>query len=124
MPKLVYIAHPIAGNVEENVRDILKICKEIHTPDIIPIAPYLIAIQYLKDRLTEERELGIVANIEFFRRKLMDEIWLCGPRISAGMREEIKLGLAHKIPIKCHNTELQTDLDELEEQYNQNRIPK
>mgnify|MGYP001571157283 FL=1 len=113
MPKLVYIAHPVAGNVDENIRDVLRICKEVHTKETIPMAPYLVAVQYLNDHLNEERELGIVANIEHFKRKVMDETWVCGPRISEGMKEEIRLSTEYGIPIKCYNPKLKSELDKL-----------
>lgn len=121
MVKLVYIAHQISGNVDKNVREILKICKEVHTQDIIPITPYLVTVQYLEDHLEDERKLGISANKEHFERKVMDEIWLCGPTISTGMKEEIKLSLEYGIPIKCHNPNLQPVLDELIKHFREGR---
>ncbi len=118
MPKLVYIAHQIAGNVDENVKEVLRICRDVHTPEIVPLAPYLVAVQYLDDALERERKLGIAANLEHFRRKLMDETWLCGPRISNGMKSEIQLSLQYGIPVKCHNPALRLELEEIIEQYN------
>ena len=87
MPKLVYIAHPVAGDVKANVEDILRICKEMHTQEIVPFAPYLVALHYLDDHVEEERALGIAANRECFHRRVMDEVWLTGSRISRGMQE-------------------------------------
>ena len=115
MSKLVYVAHQVSGNIEENVKSILRICHNIHKQDtdVIPFAPYLVALQYLNDNITEERNLGIQANIEHFQRKKMDEIWLCGPKISSGMEQEIDLSLENKIPIKCYNPNLKSKLDEL-----------
>ena len=111
--KLVYIAHQVSGNIENNVKQIFQICHDIHKEDnnIIPFAPYLVALQYLDDRVIEERELGIQANEEHFKRKTMDEVWLCGPEISKGMQHEIKFALEYNIPIKCHNPKLKDDLD-------------
>ncbi len=122
MAKLIYVAHQIAGNVDENVRDVLRICREIHTQDIIPLAPYLVAVQYLDDHLEEERELGIAANEEHFRRRVMDETWICGPKISNGMKGEIRLSLEYGIPIKCYNPELQPEFEQLVEQYKKGRL--
>ncbi len=117
MVKLIYIAHQIAGDINGNVKAVSQICKEIHTDNVIPIAPYLVAVQYLNDHVEEERALGISTNKEHFRRKVMDEVWLCGPRISKGMEEEIKLGLKYEIPIKCYNPELQSKLKNIIEKY-------
>ncbi len=115
MAKTVFVSHPIAGQVEENVKDILRICREIHTQDVIPVAPYLVAVQYLNDHVGEERELGIAANVEHFKRKVMDEMWLCGPKISAGMEEEIRLCLKFGIPVRCYNPELRPELERIME---------
>jgi len=113
MSTLVYIAHQVGGDVEGNVRRILDICHDVHKADddIIPFTPYLSALQYLDDAIPEERELGMLANVEHFRRRTMDEMWLCGPRISNGMSEEIKLALQYDIPIKCYNPTLESDLE-------------
>lgn len=97
--KSVYISHPVAGNLAENVRDILKICKEIHTKEIIPVVPYLVALQYLEDSIKEDRDLGMRANYECLRRKFVDEVWLFGDRISSGMEAEIRLSLELGIPV-------------------------
>ena len=108
MPKIVYIAHPVSGDVEENMKKILEICSKIHreNADIIPFAPYLVACQYLRDHVIEERELGIQANIELFKRNVIDEVWLFGPKISAGMKAEIELAKKLNIPIISKNPDL------------------
>jgi hypothetical protein len=106
MPKLIYISHPLSGDIAKNIKDILKICKKIHTAKIIPFAPYLVAANYLKDHVSRERKLGMRANVECFNRRVMDEVWLCGNKISKGMQEEIKLAKKHKIPVKYYNNKL------------------
>jgi hypothetical protein len=110
MPKVVFIAHPIGGNVQANIKKVVKLCKELHTKDIVPIAPYLQTLQYLNDNIPEERELGIDICREYFKRKTMDELWICGSVISKGMKEEIKLAKKYNIPIKFHNKELEKEI--------------
>ncbi|MBR9691912.1 hypothetical protein GOV06_03935 [Candidatus Woesearchaeota archaeon] len=119
MTKLVYVAHPIGGNVKENINSVLRILREIHTSnlDVIPFAPYLAALQYLRDDVAEEKKLGMFVNRLFFEKKVMDEVWLAGPKISEGMKQEIKLSLANKIPVKCHNPDLQPVLKNIIENY-------
>lgn len=117
MAKLIYIAHQVSGDIKANVKSILEICREIHTSEIIPFAPYLVALQYLDDTVSEERELGIKANRECFRRGIIDEVWVCGPKISKGMKKEVKLALENNIPIYCYNPSLQPELDQLIAQY-------
>ncbi len=119
MPKLIYIAHPIGGDVEGNVERVLRICRAIHIQkrDIIPFAPYIASLKYLDDTIPEERELGMLANRELFLRKAMDEMWLYGSKISIGMAREVQLCIEHKIPMRCGNPDLAHTLDILVRQY-------
>ena len=104
MSKTVFIAHPISDDVRSNVKNVLKICAEVHTKDVIPVAPYLISLQYLNDEVIEDRELGMEANHECFRRRYVDELWLFGDFISNGMWKEIQLAKEMDIPVIA-NTE-------------------
>ena len=106
--KLVYIAHPISGDISGNIDKVLKICREIHTNsnNIIPSAPYITVLQYLDDNIQEERRLGFEANKMMFERGGFDEIWLCGEKISSGMKEEVEWCVALNIPIVCYNPAL------------------
>ena len=97
--KTVFIGHPISGDIKGNVEKVLKICSELHTKDIIPVAPYLISLQYLDDKIVEDRELGMEANHECFHRRYVDELWLFGDRISDGMKKEILLAKEMNMPI-------------------------
>ena len=111
--KLIYIAHPVGGNIKENIKKILQICHNIHRENngVIPFAPYIVALYYLNDDIIEERKLGMLANQEHFKRKTMDEIWLYGDNISKGMEGEIKLAIKHEIPIKLHNPKLKNQFE-------------
>jgi len=97
--KTVFIGHPISGDIKSNIKKVLQICAGVHTKDIIPVAPYLISLEYLNDEVVEDRELGMEANHECFRRKYVDELWLFGDRISSGMMREIELAKEMNIPI-------------------------
>ena len=96
--KTVFIAHPISGDISGNVKKVLEICKITHTKEIIPVAPYLVSLQYLNDEVVEDRALGIEANLECFHRRYIDELWIYGNKISKGMIQEIKLAKKLKIP--------------------------
>jgi hypothetical protein len=113
MTKLVYIAHQVGGDVERNKEEILRLCREIHKKGVIPFAPYLVSLLYLDDEKLEERNLGVEADAEHFKRRTMDEVWLCGPKISSGMENEIRLALKYNIPIICYNEELKPDLEKI-----------
>lgn len=89
--KIVFVAHPVGGDVKENIEKILEICKKIHTDEIIPFTPYVSSLLYLKDENEEERNKGIAASFVHFHRKSFDELWLFGDSISKGMEGEVKL---------------------------------
>ena len=112
--KTVFIGHPIGGDVKGNAEKVLKICAEVHTRDIIPVAPYLISLQYLNDEMIEDRELGMEANHECFHRRYVDELWLFGDRISSGMRQEVLLAKEMGIPIIPKTEGTRRDLEQLE----------
>ena len=110
MAKTVFIGHPIGGDIRSNTAKVLKICEEVHTKDIIPVAPYLISLQYLNDEIIEDRELGMEANHECFRRRYVDELWLFGDKISNGMQKEILLAREVDIPIIAKTEGTKRDL--------------
>lgn len=90
--KVAYIAHPIGGDVEGNLAKIRKIVREINLsdPDTVPFVPYYVDCVSMFDAVPEERERGFKNNLHLLRSGLVHEIWLYGPRISAGMEIEIE----------------------------------
>lgn len=91
--KIVYIAHPIGNDVKANLEKIRKIVRHINLtmPEIIPFVPYYADCVSMDDSIKEERERGIRNDMEFFKRKCFDELWLYGDCISNGMKAEIEL---------------------------------
>lgn len=91
--KIVYIAHPIGGDVEGNLKKILAIVRQINLtePDVVPFVPYFVDCHALNDGVPEERDRGIKNDREFFIRRVFDELRLYGDRISPGMSAEIDL---------------------------------
>jgi len=108
--KTVFICHPIGGNITNNVKKILHLCRNLHDNNLIPVAPYLGSLQYLDDTKPESRQLGINANLETLRRGFVDELWLFGDRISPGMKEEVFLCFELGIPVYAHTSETLADL--------------
>ncbi len=134
--RIGYVAHPIHGDVAGNIQSVLGILEEIRLngdgraewENIIPIAPYLVALLYLDDDDPEQRALGIEENNYYFRQGFIDVLILAGPAISTGMRGEIEMVVEynrqardHMMDIMCHNRGLQPELDrileELEKKY-------
>jgi len=99
--KVVFIAHPISGNVEDNIAKILNIIRNINIiiNNVIPYAPYISDCLALNDDNKRERMRGIANSKELFKRGIIDEIWLYGECISNGMKDEIKLANELNIPI-------------------------
>lgn len=112
-PTTVFVGHPLRGDIDGNVEKILAICRELHSRAIVPVAPYLAGLRYLRDHIEEERALGIAANLEAFRRRFVDELWLYGPRISPGMEGEVRAAVRYGIPVKAWTPETAAELPPL-----------
>lgn len=99
--KLVYIVHPIKGDVMDNVERILRIVRDINLncKNVIPFAPYLADVLALNDDNPEERKRGIRNDKYILASGIVDEIWVYGDRVTQGMSDEIKLAFKLDIPI-------------------------
>jgi len=99
--KIVYIAHPISGDIQGNLKKILDIIREINLtkPDIVPFAHYWVDCHALDDTILSERERGIKNDTALFNAGFIDELWLYGDKISKGMRAEIELAKSLNIPV-------------------------
>lgn len=109
--KIVYIAHPISGDIEGNLARIRDIVKKIamNQPDIVPFVPYYVDIVSLDDNDPVQRKRGISNDIELFNRKVMDEVWLFGDKLSKGMKAEVKLALRLGIPVITKSSKITLD---------------
>ena len=91
--RIIYIAHPISGNIDKNLADIIRIVRKINDlfSGVVPCVPYYADILALDDNKIMERMRGIENNIELIQSGVFEELWLTGTHISFGMNEEIKL---------------------------------
>ena len=96
---IAYIAHPIGGDVNANVLDLLRIIRKINLtqPNVIPYCPYLSDVLALRDHIPAERKRGL-ANGRAMVVKA-DQLWLTGNRISQGMEGEVAVAAANNIPV-------------------------
>ena len=96
--KLVYIASPYAGDVEGNVAFAKAACRYAAAKGYTPVAVHLMYPQFLDDRVPKERKAGL----KMGRRVLAacEEIWLCGERMSSGMKAEEAEAKRLGIPIR------------------------
>lgn len=94
----VYIALPYTGVEEWSERTSTAICKhllEVASGQILPLAPCLYFPRFLPN---DDRTL-----IMKYCKALLctcDAIWLYGPTISPGMRQEIEWVAAHSLAIE------------------------
>ncbi len=95
---LVFICSPYRGATERNLRLARYYCRLALSRKATPFAPHLHYTQFLDDSVNKERRLGISCGIEVLRR--CDEIWVCGDKITAGMKAEIDAAKELGIPIR------------------------
>lgn len=98
MRKLVYIASPLSGDVEQNLDFARQACLNAMAQGVTPFAPHLLYTQMLDDNDPSQRELGMQMGNQMLA--LCDELWLCGDRISPGMASEEQLAKSLLIPVK------------------------
>lgn len=85
--KLVYICSPFAGDIENNQQYAKAACRYAVNQVCAPIAVHLLYPQILNDAIPAERESGIQMGLRVLAS--CDEVWVCGERISHGMKCEI-----------------------------------
>lgn len=100
--KVAYIAHPISGDIEGNLKKIEVIGRQINLdePEVVPFAHYFFDCYALDDDIPEERERGIKNDIALMRKGFIDEVRLYGTTISRGMTHEVNLALELGIEVK------------------------
>lgn len=110
--KIAYIAHPIGGDPDGNVKKILAIIKQINLeePDVVPFAPYLGDVLALDDNNPDERERGIKNDKFLLSKGFIDEVRLYGDRISKGMADEIGYAAVFGIPVIPMSQQLYDEL--------------
>lgn len=96
--RLVYIASPYAGDVEGNAAFARAACRYAAAQGCTPVAVHLMYPQFLDDQVQEEREAGLKMGIRVLAA--CNEIWLCGERMSAGMKAEEAEAKRLGIPIR------------------------
>lgn len=99
--RITYIAHPISGDIEGNVKKILDIVREINLnePEVIPFVPYLADVLSLDDSMPDQRKRGINNNSVYLNSGIISELRVYGEKISKGVAEEIALARQFKIPV-------------------------
>lgn len=109
--KIVYIAHPLSGDLK-NVDKVLHICRFISMsePEVVPFAHWVVEALALNDQVAEERAIGIKHDEAIIDRLKFDECRLYGDRISAGMANEVQRFKALGVPVVPMTDETRRDL--------------
>ena len=91
--KIVYIAHPIKGDKQANLKHLGEVVQHINLtmPDILPFVPYYCDACGLDEDDPEQRKRGINNGSYWLRRRIPSELWITGTHISEGMAAEIKI---------------------------------
>lgn len=88
--KIVYIAHPIGGDVEGNLAKIIEIVKGLNRyPNLVPFAHYYVDCTALDDNDPLQRAKGIANDMAIIDRLEFDACLLYGDKVSSGMLNEV-----------------------------------
>lgn len=98
MIKLIYIASPLKGDVDENLFKAAYYCKWAVRQSVVPLAPHLIFTQFLSDDMPDERRLGMQMGLALM--STCQEVWFLGDVMTDGMMEELNHALTLKKKIR------------------------
>ncbi|MBN8668742.1 MAG: hypothetical protein J0M30_14690 [Chitinophagales bacterium] len=123
--RIVYIAHPVGGNVEANLAAVRAIINRINTDpkfeDVVPFVPWYSDVVSCDDSVPELRERGLRNDEAIIKKsrhcRYISEMWLFGPRISEGMKREIHAALEAQIPVSGMTEQLRKELALISEEY-------
>lgn len=99
--RIAYVAHPIAGDVFVNLQHLGMVLRSINLlhPTVVPFCPYFADCVVLNDDALIERKRGMQNGQFILRSGIVDELWLTGDRVSAGMAQEADLAKKLGIPV-------------------------
>lgn len=93
--KQVYLASPLRGDYENNIRNAVKYSRLASECGVLPLAPHIIFSQWCNDAIPEQREQGLKLGLALLEK--CDELWVMGTEISPGMQGEIRFAEEHGI---------------------------
>jgi hypothetical protein len=120
--RIVYISHPISGNVKENIQSLLKIQRKINLDpkyvEIVAFSPYLSDVLCLNDEISAHREKWQQNGLYMLsKRAFINELWLFGNSISTFMQKEVYQSFATGIPVVAQSAILKPCLNTLATDY-------
>lgn len=119
--RLIFMAHPVRGNVKENIRRAKQWVRRIEEtyPDVAVQAPWIVECEIWDDSDEIQRRKGIARNKAVIRK--CNALWLVDSRVSPGMAEEAEFALLCGVPVsrvpEVHTIQMGFDWSELAEAY-------
>lgn len=94
--RVVYVAHPLAGDFEGNIAKALRWYSYFvkNYPEYAFVMDWVLACMVLDDKIPEHRTRGMAMNDAVLPR--CDEVWFCGGRMSPGMRKEYDQAVSNR----------------------------
>lgn len=104
--KIVYVAHPIGGDVAANMRHLREVLRRINHryPNVVPFCPYYADVVSLDDHDPDDRARGIKNSEAVIRRGIVDEVWTTGWKMTSGMHNEVRIFAEMGVPVVNHLT--------------------
>ena len=93
---IVYIYSPYSGNVMHNTEMACRYSRFAVDEGYVPITPHL----YMPLFISEETERDLAIGIDLRLMDVCSELWVCGDKISDGMRREMAYAAEIVIPIQ------------------------
>lgn len=85
--KMLYIASPLRGDVDRNVENAMRYCAHAIEEGYIPVAPHAMYRGIFDDEIPEQRAVALQVGLQLLDQ--CEKMWVCGDRVSEGMRGEI-----------------------------------
>jgi len=98
--KLIYLAHPVSGDVLANVARAklwLRWLTDSREEPAAVVAPWITEVELWDDDDPEQREAGLRRCLVMVER--CDELWLTGGRVSEGMDRERRHAMKHGLTV-------------------------
>lgn len=96
--KVIYVASPYAGDIEQNTAFAKEACRHVMNEGHAFFAPHLLYPSFLQEKNPEERQAGLDMGIAMLSH--CDELWCYGDRISYGMHLEIEEARRIGLPVR------------------------
>lgn len=97
----IYVCSPYRADddreLQENINLARRACEYVIKCGCTPICPQLYFPQFLDEET--QREIALKAGLGLLQS--VDELWVVGPRITAGMASEIKEAISLEVPVRC-----------------------